>query len=180
MEQIIRQTLVAWFCDRANASSIVEFEFSQKLFSKLLWERAVKIGNETLELKLFKVLQHISDVRWLLTLIRGSKLSFVNEGSITTSSYTSTHTTLKWTVQYNRIYSTRPRSIFNRRLFITKFSKRHGWFSIRNYNDLQYIVHMYETVNKVYEFVRIAKKEKFRSCICSVVEFIDRTYFLHF
>ena len=35
MENIIRQTLVAWFCDRAKASTIVEFELSQNLFSKL-------------------------------------------------------------------------------------------------------------------------------------------------
>lgn len=51
MENIIRQTLVAWFCDRAKASTIVEFELSQNLaFEK----EQLKIGNETSQLKLFK------------------------------------------------------------------------------------------------------------------------------
>ena len=113
----------------------VEFELSQNVvFSKL---RLRKNGN-ILEIKHwnwnFKKFPSTFQ-----TLIRVSKLSFVKEGNVTTSSNNLTHTTLNWT---NRIYSTLPRWVFNQRLFATKFSKRPSWFSIRD-NDVRSIVWNY-------------------------------------
>lgn len=129
---------------------------SVKTYSRnCVWERTIKNWKWNIATETLQVLQYISDVRWFLTLIRVSKLSFVNEGNIATSSNNSTHTTLKWTVPYNRTYSTRPRSVFNQRLCITKISKRHGWFSeITMYGSLHTSMKLYIRFMNLYELYR--------------------------